>query len=180
MLWLWHTCDTHTDLQDVLLQGLDVCESLHVLMDHHHLLQRILETSTHSRQTHAVTPAWSTTRLRVNQHNEAALTLTGRVFLSLITRPSSMTDCIWETAFSMRLSIRDSLPNTQTHVKLWKSSTVSWLQCASENAVHLPKQYKLLKRREMFNQLMSPVSSGRPPRLGRTVTSVLINTHRPQ
>lgn len=36
-------------------------------------------------------------------------TFTGRVFLSRMTRPKSITDCIWETAFSMRLSIKFSL-----------------------------------------------------------------------
>lgn len=37
------------------------------------------------------------------------LTFTGIVFLSLITRPSSIMDCIRETALSILLSIRSSL-----------------------------------------------------------------------
>lgn len=35
------------------------------------------------------------------------------VFLSRITLPSSITDCIWDTAFSMRLSIRLSLKRSK-------------------------------------------------------------------
>lgn len=93
-------------------------------MDDHHFFQRILKSNSRTsvpkkkNEEHCKMPCWLFNVFLYNPHsgahwftseNREHLTFTGMVFLSLITRPSSITDCIRETALSMFLSIRSSL-----------------------------------------------------------------------